>query len=164
MGLIQLPMLITQILGFLILLWVLRKFLWGPMLGMLEARRQKVATDIHDAEKLKQDAERLKAEYEEQLRTIEAQARERIQQAVAEGQKVADEMRAHAREEAQAITAKAKADLDMEYKKARAQLRNDVVGLTLGATERLLGETVDDDRHRKLVDRFLDELQTREAR
>ncbi len=163
MELIRLDILITQIIGFLIVLWVLKRYAWGPVLGMLEARRTRIANDVASAEKLRKEAEQIKAEYEEQLKGIEAQARQRIQQAVAEGQQVADKIRDDAHRDARALAEKAKEDLSLEYKKARAQLREEMVTMTLGAAERLLQERMDAAEHRKLVDRFLDELQSREA-
>ena len=158
----NLPILLTQIVGFLIVLWVLRAKAWGPILNMLEERRQKVAKDVSDAESLRRDAERIKLEYEEQLKTIEAQARQRIQEAVAEGQKVAEEIKATAQADARRITEKAKADLELEYKKARASLRGDVVDMALGAAEHLMLEKLDSAEHRKLVDKFLVEMQEQE--
>ena len=155
---IRFDILITQILGFLIVLWVLKKYAWGPILGMLEERRSRIAKQVSDSEKLRRDAEELKAEYENQLKTIEAQARQRIQEAVAEGQKVAEEIRATAHEEAQAITEKAKSTLELEYKKARVELRSEIVATALGAAEKLLQEKLDDQEQRRLVDRFVDEL------
>lgn len=160
---IRFDILITQMLGFLVVFWVLRRYAWGPMLQMLEARRTRIANEVKDSERLHREAEELKAEYENQLKTIENQARQRIQEAVAEGQKVADEIRTRAFEEAQAITEKAKASLDMEYRKARVELRSDMVTMALGAAERLLDEKLDEDAHRKVVDRFLTELQEQEA-
>lgn len=160
--LIRFDILVTQIIGFLIVLWVLRRYAWGPVMGMLEERRARIANDVATAEKLKAEAEKLRLEYEEQLKTIEAQARQRIQEAVAEGQKVADEIRATAHEEARATVAKATADLELEYKKARASLRGDMVTMALGAAEHLMQERLDGDTHKNLVDRFLTDLQTQE--
>ncbi len=162
-NLVDIPVLLTQIVGFLIVLWVLKRYAWKPILGILEERRTRIETEITDAARLRDEAERLKAEYEEQLRSIEAQARQRIQEAVAEGQKVAEDIRASARDEARKITEKAKADLEMEYKKARSQLREEMVTLALGAAERLLQEQMDDKEHRRLVDKFLTELQQTET-
>jgi F-type H+-transporting ATPase subunit b len=84
---LRFDVLVTQILGFLIVLWVLRRYAWGPVLGMLEERRLRIANEVAGAERLRQEAMALKAEYESQLRTIEVQARERIQKAVIEGRK-----------------------------------------------------------------------------
>lgn len=158
MEIIDFSILITQILGFLIVLWVLRKVAWGPVLGKLEERRQKIAGDVASAETLRREAEELKAKYESELREIEAQARERIQLAVSEGQKVAEEIRAEARGEADRLRAKVQADIQSEYDKARAALKEDVVKLALGAAERLVSAEMDENRQRKLVEDFLSEV------
>lgn len=160
---IRFDILITQMLGFLIVLWVLKRYAWGPILGMLEERRIRIAKQVSDAEKIRREAEELKAEYQNQLKTIETQARQRIQQAVAEGQKVAEEIRASAHQEARAITEKAKSTLEMEYKKARVELRSEIVNTALGAAERLLQEKLDDKEQRRLVDRFVSELEGQET-
>lgn len=162
MGLLRIDIVITQIIGFLIVLWVLKRYAWGPVLGMLEERRARIARDVAGAETLRREAESLKAEYSRQLETIEAQARARIQEAVAEGQKVAEEIRAEAHADARRIAERAKADLELEYKKARASLRGDMVGLALGAAEKLLAEKLDAEEHGRLVDRFLTELESKE--
>ena len=163
MDLISVKILITQMIGFAIVLWILRRYAWGPVLGMLEERRARIANEVQTSERLRQEAEKLKVEYENQLKTIEAQARQRIQEAVNEGQKVADEIRATAHSEAQAITRKAKESLELEYKKARVELRAEMVGTALGAAELLLREKLDSQEHRKMVDRFLSDLQKQEA-
>ena len=160
--LIDPKILVTQIVGFLIVLWVLKRYAWKPVLGLLEERRARIAADVASAQRLRDEAERVKAELEEQLKGIDAQARQRIQAAVAEGQKVAEEIRTTAHRDARSITEKAKADLEMEYKKARAQLRDEMVGMSLGAAERLLEQRMDAPEHKKLVERFLDELGARE--
>jgi F-type H+-transporting ATPase subunit b len=155
---LQLDVLVTQIIGFLIVLWVLRKFAWGPILGNLEVRRKRIADNVAGAELMRKEAEQVKAKVEDELKGIEAQARARIQAAMAEGQKAAEEIRAGARFEAQQLRDKAKADIRMEYEKARASLHKEVVHLALGAAEKLIQEEMDDERHRKLVDRFVSEL------
>ena len=61
MELVRIDIIVTQIIGFLIVLWVLKRYAWGPVLGMLEERRARIAKNVSDAENLRQDAERLKA-------------------------------------------------------------------------------------------------------
>ncbi len=156
-------LLITQILGFLIVLWVLKRFAWGPVLAMLESRRRKIASDVDAAKHLRTEAETLRAQYEEQIRAIEAESRQRIQEAVQEGQKIAEEIKATAQADAQRISEKAKADLELEVNKAKATLRSDMVRLSLDAAGRLIGGSLDDEHHRKLVDGFLDDLQKQES-
>jgi F-type H+-transporting ATPase subunit b len=162
MELIRIDIFITQVIGFLLVLWVLKRYAWKPVLAFLEARRARIAGEVAAAGKLREEAQKLKAQYEEELKGIEARARQRIQEAMAEGEKAANEIRAASHREAQAITARAKADLELEYKKARVELREDMVTLALGATERLLSEKMDQEHHRKLLERFLSELSARE--
>ena len=161
---LRFDVLVTQIIGFLIVLWVLRRYAWGPVLGMLEERRVRIANEVATAERLRQEAMALKAEYENQLRTIENQARERIQKAVVEGQKVAEEIRANAQAEARAIADRARANLELDIKKARVELREEIVALALGAAERLLHERLDAKEHGRVVERFLSELEADQAR
>jgi F-type H+-transporting ATPase subunit b len=137
---------------------VLRKFAWGPILAKLDERREKIAGDVASAENLRAEADRLREKYEEELRTIEVQARERIQLAVSEGQKVAEEIRADARAEADRLREKTKADLELEIKKARAALHDDIVRIALDAATRLVNEEMNEDRQRKLVNDFLAEI------
>lgn len=160
----RLDILITQMIGFLIVFWVLRRYAWGPLMAMLEERRMRIASEVQTTEKLRREAEELKAEFENQLKGIEAQARQRIQEAVAEGRQVAEEIKATAHQEAQDIIQKAKAGVEMEYKKARVELRAEIVNTALGAAERLLEKSLDTEEHRKMVDRFLSDLQKQEAK
>jgi F-type H+-transporting ATPase subunit b len=156
---LRLDVLITQILGFLIVLAILKRYAWGPVLGMLEARRARIAEEIATAERLRREADALKAEVENQLRGIESQARQRIQEAVVEGQKVAEEIRIAAQNEARLTAERARANLAMDVKKARVELRNEIVALALGGAERLLAERLDAKEHARIVERFLDDVE-----
>jgi F-type H+-transporting ATPase subunit b len=157
-GLIDIKQVATQILGFLILLWGLRKWAWGPVLGMLEARRQKIAGAFDEAEHLKAEALELKARYEQDLRGIEAQARQRIQQAVTEGQKVAAEIKAQAQADAQQHLARAADEMAREREKAKELLKEHIISLAVRAAEKILRQKMDDKTQRKLASEFIDEV------
>src|SRR4029077_3101190 len=100
MNLVDVPQVLTQILGFLLMVWILRRYAWGPVMGMLEARREKIAGEFKEADRLKAEAVGLKARYETDMKGIEAQARQRMQEAVAEGQRVAAEIKTQAQKDA----------------------------------------------------------------
>ncbi len=157
-GLIDIKQVATQILGFLILLWGLRKWAWGPVLGMLEARRQKIAGAFDEAERRKAEALELKARYEQDLRGIEAQARQRIQQAVTEGQKVAAEIRAQAQNDAQQRVARAEDEIAREREKAKEILKEQIIELSVRSAEKILRRELDEKTHRKLAAEFIDEV------
>jgi F-type H+-transporting ATPase subunit b len=157
-GLIDVRQVATQILGFLILLWGLRKWAWGPVLGMLEARRRKIAGEFEEAARRKAEALELKARYEQDLRGIEAQARERIQQAVLEGQKVAAEIKSQAQAEAQQRLTRAQEEIVHERDRAKEALKEQIVSLAVRAAEKILRRNLDDPTQRKLASDFIDEV------
>jgi F-type H+-transporting ATPase subunit b len=158
--LIEYSQVLTHLVGFLIAFFILKKFAWGPVLQMLDDRRQKISDEFADIETQKQQTEALLREYDERLRKIEDEARARINEAVAEGQKVAAEIKADAQENARRTTERAKSELDRDIARARAQLKQDMVTMTLGATERLLHEKFDESANRKMIERFLSEAET----
>ena len=157
---IEYSQLLTHIVGFLIALFILRKYAWQPILKVLDDRRQRIVDEFARIEAQKQEAEELLTEYEDRLRGIEEEARARINEAVAEGQKVAAQIKSDAQEDARRITTRAKEELARDVERARTQLKQDLVGMTIGATERLLREKLDSESNRKLVERFLSEVET----
>jgi F-type H+-transporting ATPase subunit b len=157
---IEYQQLLTHAVGFLIAFFILKKYAWKPILKLLDDRRQKIADEFSGIEAKKQEAEALLLEYETRLKKIEEEARARLNESVAEGQKIAAEIKADAQQEARGIISRAKSELERDVQKARAQLKQDLVGMTLNATERLLRERVDEKANRKLIERFLDEVET----
>jgi F-type H+-transporting ATPase subunit b len=159
---VEYQQIITHIIGFLIALWILRRYAWKPLLGILEQRRQKIQADFDAAAARRRDAEETAAQYAARLRDIEAEARAKLQEGVAEGRRIAGEIREQARAEAQQILAKARADIDRDLAKARVELKEQIVGLTVAATERIIRRSLDDAGHRQLIGTFIDELERAE--
>lgn len=149
---------LTQIIGFLLLLWLLKKFAWKPILQLLETRRNKIAAEFDKIDSTKQEVAQLKQDYEQQLKTIDAQARQKILDAVQEGQKIAAEIQEKARDESRQIIEKAKQNIALEIAKAKVELRNEIVNLTLQATEKMLIEKLDAQKHRELILHYIDSL------
>ena len=150
--------LLTQIIGFLLAVWILKKFAWKPLMGMLEQRREKIKTDLDSAEDLKKQAADELVEYQNKLKEIDSEARVKIQEAVTEGNKVAAEVREHARAEAKEIISKAREELSRDVAKAKVELRNDIVNMAITATEKIIAEKLDDEKHRMMLNNFLDEV------
>ena len=158
MNLIDIRMVGTQILGFLLLLWGLSKWAWGPLTAQLEARRQRIAGEFAEAERRQQAADALKAKLEQDLRGIDAQARAKLQEAVAEGQKVAGEIRVQAQKEAQDRMARAEDEMMREREKAKELLKEQVIGLSIATAEKILKAKLDDPAQRRLAGQFIDEV------
>lgn len=158
MNLIDPRQVLTQILGFLILMWMLRKFAWGPVLGMLEARRERIAGEFREAEKRKADAEAMRAKYEQELKGIEAQARQKLQEGIAEGQRVAAEIKAQANTEAGQRLERAADEIAREREKAKEVLKEQIITLSMRSAEKILRQKLDDPAQRKLAGEFIDEV------
>jgi len=158
MELVDIRQVLTQILGFLLMVWILRRYAWGPVIGMLEARREKIAGEFKEADRQKVEALELKARYDTELKGIEAQARQRIQDAVAEGQRVAAEIKSQAHQDAAARLERAADDIAREREKAKEILKEQVINLSLRTAEKILRQKLDDPAQRRLAGEFIDEV------
>lgn len=155
----ELQQVLTHTVGFLITVWVLKRFAWGPLLGMMEERRSKIVGKFQQIEEEKEKVAKLTADYESRLRDIESERRAKLIEAAEEGKQIASEIKAAAQDEIKLLRAKAKDDLDREIVKAKVQLRDEIVGITLVATEKVLHEKLDEAKHRDLIGRFIDNLE-----
>ncbi len=155
--------LITNILGFLLLFWGLKRLAWGPILGMLDERRERIAADFKKAEDERADAEAARSKLELELREIEATARKRIEEAATEGSRLGSEIKEEARAEARKILDKARADIDHEHAKARVELRDEIVGMAILGAEKVVKAHLQGEEQEKLVNKFIDELESSNA-
>lgn len=154
---------ITVIVAFLIVVWILKALAWKPILLMLDERRERIARSFDEIDRKTADAAALAKEYEERLRRIDDEARDRQNRAIDEGRRTATAIIEKARGEAEEIISKARANLDMEMEKARLQLRTEAVELSLAATGKLLAANMDDERQRQLAREFVEALENRKA-
>jgi F-type H+-transporting ATPase subunit b len=150
---------LTHLLGFAIAVWLLRRYAWAPLLSIMEERRNKIVDEFKHIEDEKEGVARLASQYEEKLKDIDAERRAKIVEAVEEGKKVAAEIKADTQREIKDLHAKAKADLERELAKAKVQLRDEMIALTMTAAEKVISEELTDDKHRQLIGRFIDDLQ-----
>ena len=159
MNLIDIRQVATQVLGFILLVVILGKYAWTPLIAMLEKRRQTIADQFREADRRKADADALKARYEQELKTIDAQARQRLQEAVGEGQKVAGEIKAQAQADAAQRVARAEDEILREREKAKELLKEQMIHLAMRSAEKILRQRLDDPTQRKLVGEFIDEVE-----
>jgi F-type H+-transporting ATPase subunit b len=150
----------ASVTGFLILWAVLAKYLFKPMMGLLKEREEEIKNTYANADAAREDAEKLKSDLDNRLAGIEAEARARIQDAIKDAQKAKDDILAEARSRSEDLLRRGQEDLAREREKTLAELREDVVNLSLAATGKLIGESMDDARHRKLVGEFIDKVDT----
>ena len=160
---LQWKALLTQVVGFLIVLWLVRKYAWGQLLSFTEKRREHIANEFATIEKKKVDAETLKKRYEDELAGIEAARRARIQEAAHEASEIASQVREDARRETVDLRVKANQDIKMEMEKANAAFRDQMVDSVIAATDKLIKLRLDDTQHRRLINEFLDEVAAKPA-
>lgn len=156
---LQWQQLLTHAIGFIITVWLLKKFAWGPLMSIMDERREKIAGEFQQIEDEKAKVAELTAEYEEKLKNIDAERRQKLVEAVNEGKKIAEDVKAAARDEAREIAQKAKADLEREVAKAKVQLKEEMISITMGAAEKILREKLDDAKHRELIGGFIDNVE-----
>jgi F-type H+-transporting ATPase subunit b len=155
---LEIKALLTQVVGFLIVMWLLKKYAWGKLLSFTEARRESIASEFANIEKAKAGVDDMRKKYEEELAGIENTRRARMQDAVHEANQIAGTIRDEARREAVAMRVKATEDINLDMDKANVAYRDNMVNAVITATEKLIRTRLDDAQHRKLITQFLDEV------
>jgi len=155
---LNIPVVLTNIAGFVIVVWILAKFAWGPILDVLDARRDKISTDFAEAEQARGDAEKLRGDFELKISEIKVIEREMVQGAVVRGEDIVNRIKGEAQDKAESALEKAKQDIEVETQKAQLSLRDDVVELALGSAEKLINQKLDDETHRRLIREYIDNL------
>lgn len=143
---VSLQEILTQAIGFAILVFVLKKLFWKPFMDSLENRSAHIRKELHHIESSKKEIEAMKTEYTAHLQKIEDEARTKIQEAINEGRRVAKEIQDKARAEAQASFEKSKENLDLEVSKARMTLRREIANLAVSTSEKILNEKMSNDQ------------------
>lgn len=143
---------------FLTLLAILRKFAWGPILEMVQAREDGIQGTFDKAASERDEAAKLLAEHRELM----SDARRQAQQLIAEGKEVGERVRQDieekARVEGDAMIGRARESIGREKDAALDELRKEAVDLALAAAAKLVQETLDEKKDRDLVMGFIDEL------
>jgi F-type H+-transporting ATPase subunit b len=147
-------------LGGLFLMFPLIQMLFlQPLQEAMDARTKNLEETYADAENLKQHMQDLKSSYEQKLTESEAQAREKIQAAIAEAQQMKDQIISEARGQAEEIRLRNTEELERERQKALVDLRTHVVDLTLLATKKVIGDSLGEDKQRQLIRDFIDKAE-----
>ena len=150
---------VSQLVAFLIFVWILKRYAWGPVSSVIDQRQQDIEDGFAKIEARQAEAEKLHKEYDVRLSNIEKEAREKIQEAIAEGRRVASEIEERARQQAMAIREQAQRNIEIEIAKARVALRDEIVTMTIDASEHLMRRRLDEAEDRRLVGAFIDELE-----
>jgi F-type H+-transporting ATPase subunit b len=140
-----------EVISFGILLWVLYKFAFPPILEALETRERKIRDSIEQAEQNRVTAEQRLTEYEAKLNGAAQEAEAIVAEAKAKAQRLLEENEQRLRTESERIQAEATQEIERERRKALQDIRNEAADLALAVAERVLERSLSDDDHRRLA-------------
>ncbi len=155
---ISLSGIVAYIINFTLLVVLLRLFLYNPVKNMLEQRRQRIAENLAAADKAAQEAAQQRAEFEKELAEARKSSQEEARKTAETTEKMRQDILDQARQEAEAIKALARKEAEQEKEQIAVDLQKQAAALSLQMTRKIVGEGIDEQTQRKLVDQFLADL------
>ena len=149
---------IVELVTFLIMLAVLARYVYPEIVKVAEARQRQIAEQLKEAEEARAAAEQRLKEAEERLNDARKTAQGVIDAAAKSAEQLRQEMRQKAEEESKRTVEAARKEIEAERDQAVRSVRSEVANLVVAATEKVIGETLDDDRHRQLIDKAIKEV------
>jgi F-type H+-transporting ATPase subunit b len=150
------PFLIAQIFNFFVLFFLLRRFLFKPMVNMLETRKQRIAAGMQAAEMARREAEAERAQLQAQIDAERREAMERVAAASKRGETLAAEIESSARQDAQKILDDARNEAVRERERIISEAQDQIAELAMLAAEKVLGRELSSrDTQRAFVHEFL---------
>ena len=148
---------LVSIVNFLVILYLLRRYLWGPILTVLANRAEKIREGLAMAEAAKTEREQMKAEVERLLSDARREAQAIAERMTKAAEAAAAEIRAQAKADADRIRERGREDAKQLHDQALAQLRSELAGMVVLAASRVLGRELDPAKHKALIEQSLDE-------
>ena len=149
---------IVELVTFLIMLAVLARYVYPEIVKVAEARQRQIAEQLKAAEEARAAAEQRLKEAEEKLNDARKTAQGVIDAAAKSSEQLRQEMRQKAEEESKRTVEAARKEIEAERDQAVRSVRSEVANLVVAATEKVIGETLDDDKHRQLIDKAIKEV------
>ncbi len=144
--------------NFLFLFFMLRKFLFNPVMKMIDDRQKEIDDLYKDAEDAKKDAQAKQQEYDRKLSAARQTSEQLVREAVARGQSREEEILRQANAQASAMMDKAADDIAREKKKAVNDAKDEISVIALSIAGKVVGRELNDADHARLVDGFIEEL------
>lgn len=144
-----------EMLTFAVLVWVMMRYIWPPLMKAIEERQQKIATGLEAAERGKNALELAQTNIAEQLRQTKIEAATMLNQANQQAGDVIEKTKAAAEGERVKILAQAKIDIEQEVNSAKYVLQQQTVDLAITAAEKILQQKIDDVTQKKMVDELI---------
>ena len=152
---------IWTILTFLVLVTILAKFAWGPLLKALETRQETIRKSLDDAELAKRELVRLQDESAQILRQARVEAESIISQSRSDATRLREEMRQSAKAEAQGIVKNAERQIQLETTRALQQIRNEAIDLSVMIASKIIQRNISKEDNERLIDEALKQMEAR---
>ena len=150
--------LVGQLLAFILFVWFCMKYVWPPMLKILEEREKEIADGLNAASEGRRELEEANARKEKILGEAKKEAADLVGQANQRANQLVEEAKTSAQEEAEKIKASAQNDIEQSAKRAREELRSEVATLAVAGAEKILNSEIDEKKNSELIDELTKEL------
>ena len=151
--------LLVQAINFLVLLWLLQRFAYRPLLRIMDERSTRIRNDLDEARRLREEGERDRETYRTQLNRARDEARSILEEANHVAARIRDQALGDAESQHAALLQRARGEIEREKETAIAELRREVADLAIMAASHVVGRSLDDADRRRLVDEALTEVQ-----
>lgn len=149
---------VWYVVNFIILMVLLKVFLYKPILQMLDKREEKINNELDMAEKRRQEARELKEEYQAKLQGARQEAQEIVQKAEKRGKKRAREIIAEAEKDAESLKERKLDEIEQAKRDAVREVRDYVSQLSVQTAGKFIQTEMDSDQHRQLIQQYIEEL------
>ena len=150
--------LVGQLLAFILFVWFCMKYVWPPMIKILEEREKEIADGLNAASEGRRELEEANARKEEILGEAKKEAADLVGQANQRANQLVEEAKISAQEEAEKIKVSAQNDIEQSAKRAREELRSEVATLAVAGAEKILNSEIDEKKNSELIDELTKEL------
>lgn len=158
---LSLGTILAQMLNFFILVWILHRFAYKPLVGMMNARKEQIANDLASAEQSRLEAEQIKADYAAQIAKARQEAQEIVEKAHHQAKVSTAEEVAAARSQIETEKERARQDIAIERDRAMNSLRNEVVSLSVAMAGKVVAKDMNSETNTKLIEDAIRQLDSK---
>lgn len=152
---------LAQMLNFFILVWILARFAYKPLVSMMLERKERIAKDLADAQAARNEAEQFKADYAAQIANARQEAQQIVEKAVQQAEATTREQLAAAREQIEREKERARQDIVNERDRAMNNLRNEVISLSVAMATKVVAKDMDSETNTKLIEDAIAKLDSK---
>ena len=152
---------LAQMLNFFILVWILARFAFKPLVSMMLERKERIAKDLADAQAARNEAEQFKADYAAQIANARQEAQQIVEKAVQQAEATTREQLAAAREQIEREKERARQDIVNERDRAMNNLRNEVISLSVAMATKVVAKEMDSETNTKLIEDAIAKLDSK---